>query len=221
MARLFAIGTARLFGSEAFTKQRPPELRHEPPPKLTQARPSLTLIHVDLLSLPSCAFYYITRWLQSCARRRLACRNVPCPLVPARSPRIHPALSPGSVTLLRPWPRDRLSTTSSRVMFPSVWLWETLASTPFVVFRSCLHVSNGKCCDRPRLPSFLKTSIPTGPSFTKIKKELRGLGLHTVCEEARCPNIGDCWGGKEGESAEDGKRGATATIMVCLRSTLT
>lgn len=67
---------------------------------------------------------------------------------------------------------------------------------------------------QPRLPSFLKTSIPTGPSFTKIKKELRGLGLHTVCEEARCPNIGDCWGGKEGESAEDGKRGATATIML-------
>ncbi|KAH9064254.1 Lipoyl synthase [Lactarius vividus] len=66
----------------------------------------------------------------------------------------------------------------------------------------------------PRLPSYLKTSIPTGASFSKIKKDLRGLGLHTVCEEARCPNIGDCWGGKEGASPEESKRAATATIML-------
>jgi lipoyl synthase len=66
----------------------------------------------------------------------------------------------------------------------------------------------------PRLPAHLKTKIPTGSSFNKIKKDLRGLGLHTVCEEARCPNIGDCWGGKEGATEEEGKRAATATIMV-------
>lgn len=59
---------------------------------------------------------------------------------------------------------------------------------------------------RPRLPSFLKHPIPTGASYSGIKKELRGLGLHTVCEEAKCPNIGECWGG--------GKGNATATIMV-------
>ncbi|KAH9966861.1 hypothetical protein BC827DRAFT_1264771 [Russula dissimulans] len=48
----------------------------------------------------------------------------------------------------------------------------------------------------------LKTSMPNGASFNKIKKDLRGLVLHTVCEEARCPNIGDCWGwgGKDGNS---------------------
>jgi lipoic acid synthetase len=66
----------------------------------------------------------------------------------------------------------------------------------------------------PRLPAHLKTKIPSGSSFNKIKKDLRGLGLHTVCEEARCPNIGDCWGGKEGATEEEGKRAATATIMV-------
>ena len=65
----------------------------------------------------------------------------------------------------------------------------------------------------PRLPDFLKTKIPSGGSFYKIKKDLRGLNLHTVCEEARCPNIGDCWGGKEGVSDEEGRRAATATIM--------
>ncbi|CAL1696125.1 unnamed protein product [Somion occarium] len=67
---------------------------------------------------------------------------------------------------------------------------------------------------QPRLPSHLKTSIPTGKSFSKIKKDLRGLGLHTVCEEARCPNIGDCWGGKEGATEEEGRSAATATIML-------
>ncbi|KAG0148795.1 hypothetical protein CROQUDRAFT_669656 [Cronartium quercuum f. sp. fusiforme G11] len=57
-----------------------------------------------------------------------------------------------------------------------------------------------------RLPSFLKTQIPTSASYNAIKSDLRGLGLHTVCEEARCPNIGQCWGGSKGE--------ATATIML-------
>ncbi|KAG9042214.1 hypothetical protein FS837_011152 [Tulasnella sp. UAMH 9824] len=66
----------------------------------------------------------------------------------------------------------------------------------------------------PRLPSYLKTTIPTGQSFSSIKKDLRGLGLHTVCEEARCPNIGDCWGGSSDASPEENKRKATATIML-------
>ncbi|KIK06870.1 hypothetical protein K443DRAFT_129455 [Laccaria amethystina LaAM-08-1] len=66
----------------------------------------------------------------------------------------------------------------------------------------------------PRLPSYLKTSIPSGASFNKIKKDLRGLGLHTVCEEARCPNIGDCWGGKPGATEAEGRSAATATIML-------
>jgi hypothetical protein len=66
----------------------------------------------------------------------------------------------------------------------------------------------------PRLPAHLKTSIPSGASYNAIKKDLRGLGLHTVCEEARCPNISDCWGGKDASGAVDKQR-ATATIMVC------
>ncbi|KAJ6503404.1 hypothetical protein C8R47DRAFT_1007557 [Mycena vitilis] len=66
----------------------------------------------------------------------------------------------------------------------------------------------------PRLPAHLKTAIPSGESFSKIKKDLRGLGLHTVCEEARCPNIGDCWGGKPGATEAEGRNAATATIML-------
>jgi lipoyl synthase len=62
-----------------------------------------------------------------------------------------------------------------------------------------------------RLPEWLKTPIPApgdaNSNFGKIKADLRGLNLHTVCEEARCPNIGECWGGSS-------KASATATIML-------
>ncbi|KAK0942778.1 hypothetical protein LTR48_004090 [Friedmanniomyces endolithicus] len=58
-----------------------------------------------------------------------------------------------------------------------------------------------------RLPSWLKTPIPTNDNYKRIKNDLRGLNLHTVCEEARCPNISDCWGGSN-------KSAATATIML-------
>jgi len=58
-----------------------------------------------------------------------------------------------------------------------------------------------------RLPEWLKTPIPVNDNYKKIKKDLRGLNLHTVCEEAKCPNISDCWGGSN-------KSAATATIML-------
>ncbi|KAJ1674265.1 hypothetical protein EV182_003634, partial [Spiromyces aspiralis] len=60
---------------------------------------------------------------------------------------------------------------------------------------------------RVRLPEWLKTEIPVGKEVNRIRRSLRGLNLHTVCEEARCPNIGECWGGGE-------HRTATATIMI-------
>ena len=52
-----------------------------------------------------------------------------------------------------------------------------------------------------KLPEWLKTSIPVGSTFAKIKKDLRGLKLHTVCEEAKCPNISECWGGGKDKTA--------------------
>lgn len=61
--------------------------------------------------------------------------------------------------------------------------------------------------ERLRLPPWLKTEIPIGKNYNRLKNSLRELNLHTVCEEARCPNIGQCWGGGEGETA-------TATIML-------
>lgn len=57
------------------------------------------------------------------------------------------------------------------------------------------------------MPPWLKTKIPVGKNFAKIKDQLKELKLATVCEEARCPNIGECWGG-----GEHGTQ--TATIML-------
>lgn len=62
----------------------------------------------------------------------------------------------------------------------------------------------------PPKPSWLRVSSPVGgkdSNYHKLQKDVRSLNLATVCEEAKCPNIGDCWGGNETETA-------TATIML-------
>jgi lipoyl synthase len=42
-------------------------------------------------------------------------------------------------------------------------------------------------------PDWLKVRAPGSPGYLRLKSLMRDLGLHTVCEEARCPNIGECW----------------------------
>src|ERR671926_1355437 len=42
-------------------------------------------------------------------------------------------------------------------------------------------------------PEWLKVRAPGSPSYLRLKSLMRELDLHTVCEEARCPNIGECW----------------------------
>jgi lipoyl synthase len=56
-------------------------------------------------------------------------------------------------------------------------------------------------------PKWMKEMIPGGAKYAAIKAKLRDLKLHTVCEEARCPNLGECWSGGETGTA-------TATIMI-------
>ncbi|MFA5895424.1 MAG: lipoyl synthase [Thermoplasmata archaeon] len=60
-----------------------------------------------------------------------------------------------------------------------------------------------------RKPEWLRVRPPAGENYAHLKSLLRDLGLHTVCEEAHCPNVWECWGG------------GTATIMllgdVCTR----
>lgn len=44
-----------------------------------------------------------------------------------------------------------------------------------------------------RKPSWLKVKAPGGPNYRELKHLMRELNLHTVCEEAHCPNVGECW----------------------------
>lgn len=44
-----------------------------------------------------------------------------------------------------------------------------------------------------RKPSWLKVRAPGGPNYLRLKGMMRELELHTVCEEAHCPNVGECW----------------------------
>lgn len=64
-----------------------------------------------------------------------------------------------------------------------------------------------------RLPPWLKMQLPKGPNrrpkYNKIAASMRSKKLATVCEEAKCPNIGECWGG-----GDDPDGVATATIMM-------
>eukprot|EP00977_Amphora_coffeiformis_P001884 scaffold362_cov176-Amphora_coffeaeformis.AAC.10 len=56
-------------------------------------------------------------------------------------------------------------------------------------------------------PRWLKAAPADSDNYQNLRSTVRELGLATVCEEARCPNIGECWGGGEDNSA-------TATIMI-------
>ena len=46
---------------------------------------------------------------------------------------------------------------------------------------------------KPRLPDWLKVPAPGSPRYIELKQVMRSQSLHTVCEEAHCPNIGECW----------------------------
>ena len=57
-------------------------------------------------------------------------------------------------------------------------------------------------CERKRLPEWFKVSLPAGRTAAEMHRRLSRLGLHTVCESARCPNQAECWGA------------GTATVMI-------
>jgi lipoic acid synthetase len=64
--------------------------------------------------------------------------------------------------------------------------------------------------ERPRKPEWLKARVPGGENYSRLKLLIDKSRLHTVCEEARCPNMGECW------------NSGTATFMIlgdtCTRS---
>lgn len=64
--------------------------------------------------------------------------------------------------------------------------------------------------DKPRKPEWLKAKVPGGEQYSRLRNLMSQKNLHTVCEEARCPNVGECW------------NSGTATFMIlgdiCTRS---
>jgi lipoyl synthase len=69
-----------------------------------------------------------------------------------------------------------------------------MSFVPLNQFRSSVsatHQPSGM--DRPRLPSWFKVNARTSPDYLEIKQTLEQLDLHTICEEARCPNRWECW----------------------------
>ena len=73
-----------------------------------------------------------------------------------------------------------------------------------------LKLKNAEPVPRERKPDWLKVKLPSGENYAKVKQNVRENRLSTVCEEAMCPNIGECWDA------------GTATIMlmgyVCTRA---
>ena len=60
---------------------------------------------------------------------------------------------------------------------------------------SLIDIKTVDVAPRPRRrPEWIKVRAPQGKTFENVKSLMRSKQLHTVCEEARCPNIGECWG---------------------------
>jgi lipoic acid synthetase len=72
---------------------------------------------------------------------------------------------------------------------------------PTAVADPDLHVAHSVGCAQTvapaRKPEWLKTRARFGPNYAELKGLMRGLSLHTVCEEAACPNIYECWEDRE------------------------
>lgn len=58
---------------------------------------------------------------------------------------------------------------------------------------SLISIDRLRSSDRPRLPAWFKVNAQTGPDYLDIKQTMDRLKLHTICEEARCPNRWECW----------------------------
>ncbi len=58
---------------------------------------------------------------------------------------------------------------------------------------SLIPIDQLRSSERPRLPSWFKVNAKTGPDYLDIKQTMDRLKLHTICEEARCPNRWECW----------------------------
>ena len=66
---------------------------------------------------------------------------------------------------------------------------ENVSATEFPALRS-----SGQVLPPLRRPEWIRVRAPSGESYASLQHLMRSKGLHTVCEEAMCPNMGECWG---------------------------
>ncbi|KAL0926533.1 hypothetical protein M5K25_002772 [Dendrobium thyrsiflorum] len=103
---------------------------------------------------------------------------------------------------------------------------ETSSNMPASTLFESTMISSGKAGSYPggmgvhtgrdpsvKKPEWLRQRAPQGEKFSKLQESLSKLKLNTVCVEAQCPNIGECWNGGGGAGGE-GDGIATATIML-------
>jgi len=157
-------------------------------------------VHTSIMAATTTGFRFLnapplkqaSRWFISASSRSFATETAtPEPPAPKRRPTYF---------------KDKLNAVPSFSEFVGL-PDQPLSPEDALELRTAMVGPPGKKKQITRLPEWLKTPIPDNSNYKKIKKDLRGLNLHTVCEEARCPNISDCWGGND-------KSAATATIML-------
>lgn len=94
--------------------------------------------------------------------------------------------------------------------FMNINPWNVLVTNKSLVTKKILNKANlnaasgtvvpkvGSYMPGGKRPDWFRVPAPGGPVFQQLKKSVKELGLHTVCEEAQCPNIGECWNGGTG-----------------------
>eukprot|EP00213_Chloropicon_mariensis_P002308 CAMPEP_0197475422 /NCGR_PEP_ID=MMETSP1309-20131121/6874_1 /TAXON_ID=464262 /ORGANISM="Genus nov. species nov., Strain RCC998" /LENGTH=410 /DNA_ID=CAMNT_0043015447 /DNA_START=177 /DNA_END=1409 /DNA_ORIENTATION=+ len=119
------------------------------------------------------------------------------------------ALSSADIKERSPSPSNKLDSSSS--------FSETEVTTGEILTRpkpkfEGLEKEKKKRKEKSRKPPWLRQKAPVGEEYERLKEQLGGLKLATVCEEAQCPNIGECWS----STSADGKSShvATATVML-------
>src|SRR5690554_247395 len=77
---------------------------------------------------------------------------------------------------------------------PMVTLLDTLKADP----RGPRHPEKARRPDTPvlRKPAWIRVNAPGSPAYNETRAIMRENNLHTVCEEAGCPNVGECWSKK-------------------------
>src|SRR5215472_17849220 len=88
-----------------------------------------------------------------------------------------------------------LSSSSAGLIRGSETAAEMAGSSPAMTREAVRHPEKSARPDQPspRKPPWIRVKAPTSPEYQATRRLMRDLQLNTVCEEAACPNIGECW----------------------------